>query len=84
MYSFIVPFLSPSPHVPGCYVHAVRLLASLSGFQVTRKCWKDEVMELFMDSKFFIMEEACIHEYVNDVIELFFSFFSLFLVICVI
>lgn len=46
----------------GCYIHAVRLIASLSGFQVTRKCWKDEVMEWFLNNKFFVMDEASINE----------------------
>ena len=33
-----------------------RLLASLSGYQYTRKSWKKEGMELLLDSQFFQMD----------------------------
>ena len=34
----------------------LRLLASLSGYQYTRKSWKKEGMELLLDSQFFQMD----------------------------
>ena len=36
------------------------LLASLSGYQYTRRAWKKEVMELLLDPNFFQMDISCI------------------------
>lgn len=47
----------------GCYRHAVKLLSSLSGFQVTRRAWKKEAFELFLANDFFIMDFDCLLEW---------------------
>ena len=36
------------------------MLASLSGYQYTRKAWKREVFDLLLDPSFFQMDEVCI------------------------
>ena len=45
-------------HSPGneqSYLYAVKLLSSLSGFQVSRKAWRKEALELFLSPSFFQM-----------------------------
>ena len=37
------------------YLHAVKLLSSLSGFQVSRKAWRKEALDLFLSPSFFQM-----------------------------
>ena len=46
-----------------CYMHAVKLLSSLSGFQVTRKAWRKEVFDLFFDPSFFVVELEALREW---------------------
>lgn len=36
------------------------MLASLSGYQYTRKAWKREVFDLLLDPTYFQMDEVCI------------------------
>ncbi|KAL1122274.1 hypothetical protein AAG570_003679 [Ranatra chinensis] len=42
------------------YFACSQLLASLSGYQYTRKAWKKDALELLWDSSFFQMEPRCI------------------------
>ncbi|KAI1241443.1 Protein dopey-2, partial [Lamprotornis superbus] len=37
------------------------LLSSLSGYAYTKRAWKKEVLELYMDPSFFQMDTSCIH-----------------------
>ena len=46
-----------------CYMHAVKLLSSLSGFQVTRKAWRKEAFDLFLDPSFFAVELEALREW---------------------
>ena len=46
-----------------CYMHAVKLLSSLSGFQVTRKAWRKEVFDIFLDPNFFVVELDALREW---------------------
>lgn len=36
-----------------------QILASLSGYQYTRKAWKKEVFDIFMEANFFKMTQSC-------------------------
>lgn len=36
-----------------------QLLSSLSGYAYTKRAWKKEVFELFMDPLFFTMDASC-------------------------
>ena len=45
-----------------CYRHAVKLLSSLSEFQVTRKTWRRETFDLFLANNFFVMDTDCLQE----------------------
>ncbi|XP_019380560.1 PREDICTED: protein dopey-2 isoform X3 [Gavialis gangeticus] len=38
-----------------------QLLSSLSGYAYTKRAWKKEVLELYMDPAFFQMDSSCIH-----------------------
>ena len=44
-------------------MHAVKLLSSLSGFQVTRKAWRKEAFDLFLDASFFVVEMEALREW---------------------
>ena len=49
-----------SPHNVSSFRACCNLLASLSGYQYTRRAWKKEVMELLLDPNFFQMDISCI------------------------
>lgn len=49
-----------SPHNVPSFRACCNLLASLSGYQYTRRAWKKEVMELLLDPSFFQMDITCI------------------------
>ena len=49
-----------SPHNVPSFRACCSLLASLSGYQYTRRAWKKEVMELLLDPNFFQMDITCI------------------------
>lgn len=49
-----------SPHNVPSFRACCNLLASLSGYQYTRRAWKKEVMELLLDPNFFQMDISCI------------------------
>nr|XP_033803673.1 protein dopey-2 isoform X2 [Geotrypetes seraphini] len=38
-----------------------QLLSSLSGYAYTKRAWKKEVLELYMDPAFFRMDSSCVH-----------------------
>ncbi|XP_060626340.2 protein dopey-2 isoform X2 [Anolis sagrei] len=40
---------------------STQLLSSLSGYAYTKRAWKKDVLELFMDPAFFQMDTSCIH-----------------------
>ncbi|XP_020645047.3 protein DOP1B [Pogona vitticeps] len=40
---------------------STQLLSSLSGYAYTKRAWKKEVLELYMDPAFFQMDTSCIH-----------------------
>ena len=44
-----------------------QLLASLSSYQYTRKAWKKEVFDLFVDQTFFQTDEECIRSWMTIV-----------------
>lgn len=49
-----------SPHNVPSFRACCSLLASLSGYQYTRRAWKKDVMELLLDPSFFQMDISCI------------------------
>lgn len=59
--SYVVPYLrSHSSHNWPCFDACSRLLASLSGYQYTRKAWRKETLELLLDGNFFQMPADCL------------------------
>uniref|UniRef100_A0A3P9DTL2 DOP1-like C-terminal domain-containing protein n=1 Tax=Maylandia zebra TaxID=106582 RepID=A0A3P9DTL2_9CICH len=42
------------------YRACIQLLSSLSGYQYTRRAWKKEAFDLFMDHTFFQMDSSCV------------------------
>lgn len=58
-----LPFFPSSLDFQSCYMHAVKLLSSLSGFQVTRKAWRKEAFDLFLDPSFFAVELEALREW---------------------
>lgn len=57
-----VVFLPPSAHNAPSYRACVQLLSSLSGYQYTRRAWKKEAFDLFMDPSFFQMDASCVNQ----------------------
>lgn len=51
-----------SAHNASSYRACVQLLSSLSGYQYTRRAWKKEAFDLFMDSSFFQMDASCVNQ----------------------
>ncbi|KAM6355691.1 protein DOP1A isoform 4-T5 [Podargus strigoides] len=59
---YVVPYLrNHSAHNASSYRACVQLLSSLSGYQYTRRAWKKEAFDLFMDSSFFQMDASCVN-----------------------
>ena len=56
-------FFATSFDFQPCYMHAVKLLSSLSGFQVTRKAWRKEAFDLFLNPSFFVVEFEALREW---------------------
>ncbi|KAG8136534.1 putative Dopey family member 2 protein [Naja naja] len=52
--------LSNAYNLPSFHASA-QLLSSLSGYAYTKRAWKKEVLDLFMDPAFFQMDTSCIH-----------------------
>ncbi|CAH2249210.1 Hypothetical predicted protein [Pelobates cultripes] len=58
---YVVPYLrNHSAHNAPSYRACVQLLSSLSGYQYTRRTWKKEAFDLFMDHNFFQMDASCV------------------------
>ncbi|XP_052571777.1 protein dopey-1 isoform X6 [Peromyscus californicus insignis] len=58
---YVVPYLrNHSAHNAASYRACVQLLSSLSGYQYTRRAWKKEAFDLFMDPSFFQMDASCV------------------------
>uniref|UniRef100_A0A8C5WDK4 DOP1 leucine zipper like protein A n=1 Tax=Leptobrachium leishanense TaxID=445787 RepID=A0A8C5WDK4_9ANUR len=58
---YVVPYLrNHSAHNAPSYRACVQLLSSLSGYQYTRRTWKKEAFDLFMDHFFFQMDASCV------------------------
>ncbi|XP_061214335.1 protein dopey-1 isoform X2 [Neopsephotus bourkii] len=61
---YVVPYLrNHSAHNASSYRACVQLLSSLSGYQYTRRAWKKEAFDLFMDSSFFQMDSSCVNHW---------------------
>lgn len=52
--------LSVSAYNMPSFSAGAQLLNSLSGYAYTKRAWKKEVLELFMDPLFFTMEMSCV------------------------
>ncbi|XP_031178612.1 protein dopey-1 isoform X2 [Sander lucioperca] len=58
---YVVPYLrNHSAHNAPSYRACIQLLSSLSGYQYTRRAWKKEAFDLFMDHTFFQMDCSCV------------------------
>ncbi|XP_056141644.1 protein dopey-1 [Lampris incognitus] len=58
---YVVPYLrNHSAHNAPSYRACIQLLSSLSGYQYTRRAWKKEAFDLFMDHTFFQMDSTCV------------------------
>uniref|UniRef100_A0A8C1JB24 DOP1 leucine zipper like protein B n=1 Tax=Cyprinus carpio TaxID=7962 RepID=A0A8C1JB24_CYPCA len=57
---YVFPYLKnhSAYNVPS-FCAGAQLLSSLSGYAYTKRAWKKEVLELFMDPMFFTMESLC-------------------------
>uniref|UniRef100_A0A8D0GIS9 DOP1 leucine zipper like protein A n=1 Tax=Sphenodon punctatus TaxID=8508 RepID=A0A8D0GIS9_SPHPU len=61
---YVVPYLrNHSAHNAPSYRACVQLLSSLSGYQYTRRAWKKEAFDLFMDCNFFQMDASCVNHW---------------------
>lgn len=47
------------------YSACVAFLSSISGFQYTRRAWRKEIIDLFMDGLYFHMPQECIDDWKN-------------------
>ena len=59
--------LDPLPFPPPCSAYnapsfraGAQLLSSLSGYAYTKRAWKKEALELFLDPAFFQMDTSCV------------------------
>lgn len=59
MESFNFNFFSCSAYNMPSFEAGAQLLSSLSGYAYTKRAWKKEVFELFMDPLFFTMDASC-------------------------
>uniref|UniRef100_A0A4W3IME8 DOP1 leucine zipper like protein A n=1 Tax=Callorhinchus milii TaxID=7868 RepID=A0A4W3IME8_CALMI len=58
---YVVPYLrNHSAHNAPSYRACVQLVSSLSGYQYTRRSWKKEAFDLFMDPNFFQIDPSCV------------------------
>lgn len=62
--SLMLVILAPpdSAHNAPSYRACIQLLSSLSGYQYTRRAWKKEAFDLFMDHTFFQMDSSCVSQ----------------------
>ncbi|XP_051566221.1 protein dopey-2-like isoform X2 [Myxocyprinus asiaticus] len=57
---YVFPYLkNHSAYNMPSFCAGAQLLSSLSGYAYTKRAWKKEVLELFMDPMFFTMEASC-------------------------
>ncbi|XP_017562051.1 protein dopey-2 isoform X1 [Pygocentrus nattereri] len=57
---YVFPYLkNHSAYNMPSFSAGAQLLSSLSGYAYTKRAWKKEVLELFMDPLFFTMESSC-------------------------
>uniref|UniRef100_A0A8C1H2N2 DOP1 leucine zipper like protein B n=1 Tax=Cyprinus carpio carpio TaxID=630221 RepID=A0A8C1H2N2_CYPCA len=57
---YVFPYLkNHSAYNMPSFCAGAQLLSSLSGYAYTKRAWKKEVLELFMDPMFFTMESSC-------------------------
>ena len=56
-----MPFPPPcSAYNAPSFRAGAQLLSSLSGYAYTKRAWKKEALELFLDPAFFQMDTACV------------------------
>uniref|UniRef100_H0VPR7 DOP1 leucine zipper like protein B n=1 Tax=Cavia porcellus TaxID=10141 RepID=H0VPR7_CAVPO len=59
---YIFPYLrNHSAYNAPSFRASAQLLSSLSGYAYTKRAWKKEVLELFLDPTFFQMDTSCAH-----------------------
>lgn len=59
--TFTLPCLpSSSAYNAPSFRAGSQLLSSLSGYAYTKRAWKKEVLELFLDPAFFQMDTSCL------------------------
>lgn len=59
--SYVLPYLRARvAHNWPCFDACSRLLASISGYQYTRKAWRKETLELLLEGAFFQMPPECL------------------------
>ncbi|XP_067401392.1 protein dopey-2 isoform X2 [Emydura macquarii macquarii] len=59
---YVFPYLrNHSAYNAPSFRAGAQLLSSLSGYAYTKRAWKKEVLELYMDPAFFQMDTSCIH-----------------------
>ncbi|XP_053312756.1 protein dopey-2 isoform X2 [Spea bombifrons] len=59
---YVFPYLrNHSGYNSPSFRAGAQLLSSLSGYAYTKRAWKKEVLDLFMDPGFFQMDTSCIH-----------------------
>uniref|UniRef100_A0A8C5KNX3 DOP1 leucine zipper like protein B n=1 Tax=Jaculus jaculus TaxID=51337 RepID=A0A8C5KNX3_JACJA len=59
---YVFPYLrNHSAYNTPSFRAGAQLLSSLSGYAYTKRAWKKEVLELFLDPAFFQMDTSCVH-----------------------
>uniref|UniRef100_A0A2K6FAM5 DOP1 leucine zipper like protein B n=1 Tax=Propithecus coquereli TaxID=379532 RepID=A0A2K6FAM5_PROCO len=59
---YVFPYLrNHSAYNAPSFRAGAQLLSSLSGYAYTKRAWKKDVLELFMDPAFFQMDTSCVH-----------------------
>ncbi|XP_076975226.1 protein DOP1B isoform X2 [Tamandua tetradactyla] len=59
---YVFPYLrNHSAYNTPSFRASTQLLSSLSGYAYTKRAWKKEVLELFLDPAFFQMDTSCVH-----------------------
>ncbi|XP_058920069.1 protein dopey-2 isoform X2 [Kogia breviceps] len=59
---YVFPYLrNHSAYNAPSFRAGTQLLSSLSGYAYTKRAWKKEVLELFLDPAFFQMDTSCVH-----------------------
>uniref|UniRef100_H0X4U0 DOP1 leucine zipper like protein B n=1 Tax=Otolemur garnettii TaxID=30611 RepID=H0X4U0_OTOGA len=67
---YVFPYLrNHSAYNAPSFRAGAQLLSSLSGYAYTKRAWKKEVLELFMDPAFFQMDSSCIQSSWKSIID---------------